>query len=89
MGDAAAHRLIASEQAYLIRERAECLAAAREYGAAHAAAGLLLEGGGRLPGSQCDVLVCARGGDGLLQVGDRGCLSFQKPAWCSPVLGSV
>lgn len=30
--------------------------------------GLLLEGGGRQPGSQCDVLVCARGGDGRLQV---------------------
>jgi hypothetical protein len=32
------------------------------------AGGLLLQGGGRVPGSQCDVLVCARGGDGLLQV---------------------
>lgn len=32
------------------------------------ASGLLLEGGGRQPGSQCDVLVCARGGDGRLQV---------------------
>jgi hypothetical protein len=31
--------------------------------------GLLLEGGGRQPSSQCDVLVCARGGDGRLQVG--------------------
>lgn len=30
--------------------------------------GLLLEGGGRQPSSQCDVLVCARGGDGRLQV---------------------
>jgi len=36
------------------------------------ATGLLLEGGGRQPGSQCDVLVCARGGEGRLQVRAEG-----------------
>jgi hypothetical protein len=35
--------------------------------------GLLQEGGGRQPGSQCDVLVCVRGRDGRLQV--RSCPS--------------
>lgn len=42
------------------------------HGAAGGLSGLLLEGGGRQPCSQCDVLVCARGGDGRLQVGSFG-----------------
>jgi hypothetical protein len=48
--------------------RAGVLGTPGGHGGPAGASGLLLEGGGRQPGSQCDVLVCARGGDGRLQV---------------------
>jgi hypothetical protein len=52
---------------------------------AHApgATGLLLEGGGRQPSSQCDVLVCARGGDGRLQVSATVVLCVKGVGCCS------
>lgn len=44
------------------------LAPGGSHGAAAGFTGLLQEGGGRQPGSQCDVLVCVRGRDGRLLV---------------------
>jgi hypothetical protein len=55
----------------LQKRRHKAGGAAHGHGGAAAGgfAGLGLEGGGRLPAGQCDVLVCARGEDGMLQVG--------------------
>lgn len=53
----------------LLQKRRHKAGAAHGHGSAAAGfGGLGLEGGGRLPAGQCDVLVCARGDDGMLQV---------------------
>jgi histidyl-tRNA synthetase len=53
----------------LLQKRRHKAGAAHSHGGAAAGfAGVGLEGGGRLPAGQCDVVVCARGEDGMLQV---------------------
>jgi histidyl-tRNA synthetase len=60
----------------LLQKRRHKAGVAHGHGSAAAGfAGLGLEGGGRLPAGQCDVLVCARGEDGMLQV-RAGCGYF-------------
>ena len=58
------------------------LAPGGSHGAAAGFAGLLQEGGGRQPGSQCDVLVCVRGRDGRLLVRLQG-LACWGSSWSS------
>eukprot|EP00879_Flechtneria_rotunda_P020690 GHRR01021775.1.p1 GENE.GHRR01021775.1~~GHRR01021775.1.p1 ORF type:complete len:370 (+),score=88.89 GHRR01021775.1:808-1917(+) len=50
------------------RPRSAMAAAAASHGSNHSLGGVGLEGGERLPTSRCDVVVCARAGDGMLQM---------------------
>eukprot|EP00882_Tetradesmus_deserticola_P024052 GHRQ01026269.1.p1 GENE.GHRQ01026269.1~~GHRQ01026269.1.p1 ORF type:complete len:133 (+),score=34.24 GHRQ01026269.1:735-1133(+) len=72
----------------LLQKRQKAARAAHGAGGAAAAGsgGVGLEAGGGLPAGQCDVLVCARGEDGMLRVSlsvpCTGRLEFEKPPLC-------